>query len=641
MRENQEMIVIDDFSPGIYSDYHHANAAVPANTESGEITLKSTGGAVIDGTYRCCADLAGALVPLPKLVAGRTSAPLPTADNADARYMGGSKVSYLMDGIVRGEMYVQDTPNAVDPDRAGVFTMYGMAYKVSGDAHFQWTTVAQFHRPFIDGSSKHDLMWARSSDSMDALSPIQLGSGNFMSYKGRVLVDQPAYESVVWVAYAPPGYVGYAGSDWKTGTIPAGELSLTDFDANTGTTYPGKYGRVIGIFPDVGWNDELLRSGFLDDTQGGVYGHIDGVVMQGVCWILGHQGRIVGVSRVAAAFGVPSGITQYRIVGESIHYGPIQDFYADISGMCYQLTLFGEEKPDRTGAMASITADEIIFIKDRGGAVLVRGDLDNPTVVQHPYVESTHGARSIPVATPMGLVYGTRNGVYLWEGGDTSKHLSPQIEGWFWNHDSSLVYLAQRGRFGWWNPWVVVPNNFLFDTRTQAWWRLDSPTNTGASINAYDVSNETNRLYAFPHKLTATQTTMWWTATPDVLASTYSWKSLPIQQSRKRTLSFQELHLTVVPGSVTPARITVTLSGFDSVGNALTPVQVVFDTYGNENTQHLHKDIAPNFQGMNVQVRIEANSNDTNVPAPKIVQIGLVIAERARARKGSGKPPAS
>lgn len=190
MRENQEMIVIDDFSPGIHSDFHTSGEETAADTNEGQIIV-ANGAATIADTFRCCSDRAGALIPLPKLVAGRTSQPLPTASNADARYLGGTAVSYLLDGIVRGEMYVQDENNAVDPDRAGVFTMYGMAYKVSGDAHFQWTAVAQFHKPFVDGTSKHDLMWARSSDSLDLLSPLQIGSGNFISFKGRKLIDLP------------------------------------------------------------------------------------------------------------------------------------------------------------------------------------------------------------------------------------------------------------------------------------------------------------------------------------------------------------------------------------------------------------------------------------------------------------------
>lgn len=628
MREEAEMITIEDFSPGIHSDYHYANAETPSETQEGSIFRN--GAATVDDTFRCCSDVTGALVPLPELTSGKTSEPLPTGDNGDSQYLGTSEAtSYLLDGIIRGDMFIQGDENAVDDDRAGVFVMYGQAWYNTGQSSvFEWTVIAQLHRLFEGSTDVHDLMWARFDDSMNNTSPIQIGSGNFVAFKGREALDEPPYESVVWVAYGTPGYNAYNGSTVKSGAIPSGEQSLTDFDTVTGTTYPGAYGRVIGMYPnfkDATGYDSI----FMDNTYSGVVGEN----FTGCCWLIGHQGRLVGISRVQALMGKNSS-DQYRIVSESIWYGPIQDFYAELGFGCYERATFGEEKPDRTGAAASITADEVIFIKDRGGAVMVRGDLENPTVVQLPYVESTRGARSIPATTPLGLVYGTRNGVFLWEGGDTSRRLSAQLEGWFWNHNTAVEYLGIRGRFGWWNPWVCVPNNWLYDTRTDSWWRLDSIANTGVSINCYDISNETNRLYAFPHALNDSNDVMWYNADPDILADTYSWQSQPLVQSRKRVITVQEVHLLTTPGSTTAATITVTLSGFDKDGNAVTPVDVTFTTNTNKNPQMLHKDVATNFQAAYVKVKIVADANNTAVPAPKIHSLSLAVADRARLAKG-------
>lgn len=630
MRENAEMIAIEDFRPGIFSDYHYADAETPAATQEGSIFIN--GAATIEDTFRCCADITGALVPLPKLTEGKTSEPLPVGDNADTQYhlSGTEAVSYLMDGIVRGDMFVQGSENGEDVDRAGVFIMYGQAWYETGEASvFKWTVIAQLHRLFVSTTDKHDIMWARGNESMNATSPIQIGSGNFIKFKGQETLESVAYDSVVWVAYGSPGYNNYSGPVWSSGAIPAGEQLLTDFDTITGTTYPGAYGRVIGIYPDFKTSSADYSSAFMDNTYGGVAGNN----FDGVCWLVGHQGRIVGLSRVMSEMGKNGG-TQYRIVSESIWYGPIRDFYAELGYGCYERVQFGEEKPDRTGAVASITADEIIFIKDRGGAVIVRGDLDNPTVVQLPYVESTHGARSIPATTPIGLVYGTRSGVYLWEGGDVSRALSPQLEGWFWNHDTAVEYLGIRGRFGWWNPWVCVPNNWLYDTRTESWWRLDSIANTGVAINTYDVSDQTNRLYAFPYKLADANDVMWYTADPADLNSSYSWKSQPLVQSRKRVMTVQEVHIIVTPGSTTAATVTVTLSGFDKDGTAVTPVDVTFTTSTNKNPQMLHKDVVTNFQATHIQVKIAANSNLSTAPAPKVHSISLAVADRARVAKG-------
>ena len=628
MRETNEFITIRDFSPGIHSDYHATDAGTPAETTEGSVLRD--GAATIEDTARCCADLSGALVPLPKLIAGKTSNPLPTADNDDTLYLpSGSDHSWLMDAVVKSDMYVQGDENAIDEDRAGVFVMYGQAWHATGDPTVhKWTVIAQLHRLFEGSSSsdQHDIMYARCNESMNASSPIQIGSGNFVFFKGRTDLTDPTYDAVVWVAYGSPGYVAYNGPEWESGTIAASEQAVTDFDTVTGTTYPGAYGRVIGIYPDP--NDNDYQSGFMDNTYGGV----EGANFTGACWLVAHQGRIVGLTRTGNRMGTNGGDT-YRSIAEQVWYTPVQDFYAELGLGCYESAQFAEEKSDRTGAVASITADEIIFIRDRGGAVLVRGDLDNPTVVQLPYVESTHGARSIPVSCPLGLVYGTRNGVYLWEGGDVSRPLSPQIEGWFWNHAPNALYLGVRGRFGWWNPWVCVPNSYLYDTRNESWWRLDSPANTGEPFNVYDVPGESNRLYAFPYRLTDTQNTMWYTATPDVLCDDYTWKSQPLVQSRRRVVTVQEVHLTVTPGSTIAATVDVTLSGFDHEGNAVTPVTVTFNTNNNTNVQMLHKDVVANFQASHIQVRIEANANSSNHAAPKIHEVSLSVNNRARIPK--------
>ena len=128
--------------------------------------------------------MTGALVPLPELTSGKTSEPLPTGDNADTQYhlSGTEAVSYLMDGIVRGDMFIQGDENAEDVDRAGVFIMYGQSWYNTGQSSiYNWTVIAQLHRLFESTTDKHDILWARFNESMNATSPIQIGAGNFVS----------------------------------------------------------------------------------------------------------------------------------------------------------------------------------------------------------------------------------------------------------------------------------------------------------------------------------------------------------------------------------------------------------------------------------------------------------------------------
>jgi hypothetical protein len=631
MREEAQFIDINDFTPGIFSDYHYGSGRSLVETQEGSI-FAGNGAATVDDTARCCADRTGALVPLPKLVVGKTSNILPTADNDSGNFLTGVHANFLLDAYVRGDMFVYGDQQAADADRAGVYTMYGFPYEVGTEGTEYWTVIAQLHRLFDSSSAQHDLMWAKCTQSMASFTAatVQIGCGNFIPFRVRNSIeDARTADCVAWVAFGSPGYQTDAGA-WKTGTLTATDLTLTDYDTYTDSTYPGSHRRIIGIFPnpkDVNATD----SGFLGGTHDGPVDE----TFPDACYLVAHQGRMVATTRTQKQTGeLTGGSEEWGIISESVTYSPIQDFYGDLGFGCFETAQFGEEKPFRSGAVASITADEIIFIKDREGAVLVRGDLDNPTVVQLPYVESTHGVYSIPAKTNFGLVYGTANGVYVWEGGEGSRHLSAQLEGFFWNHAGDLQYLGNRGRFGWWNPWVVVPNNFIYDSRTESWWRLDSPENTNVACNVADVVNSSNRLYLFPHKLDGDASPMWYTAKPDVLADTYTWQSQPLVESRTRVMSVHEIHLLATPASNDQPTIAITLSGFDKNGVAVTPVTTTFTLAANTKPQMLHKDVVTNFQATHIQVKIVANSQDTTEPAPKVHSVSLATGTRARVAKG-------
>lgn len=631
MREDAQFIEITDFSPGIFSDYHYGSGRTVAETQEGSL-FAGNGAATVENTARCCADRTGALVPLPKLVVGKTTNRLPTAGNGSGQYLSGVHANYLLDAYVRGEMFVFGDQQAADTDRAGIYTMYGFPYEVGSEGTEYWTVIAQLHRLFDSSSAQHDLMWAKGLNSMAAFtaSTLQLGAGNFIPFRVRNSIeDARTGDCVAWVAYAAPGYEAAAGT-WKTGALAAADLGLTDYDTYTDSVYPGNHRRVIGIHPKPPITSASASSGFLGGSHGGPTEE----TMPDAIHLVAHQGRMVAITRTQKFSGKVSDSSElWGIISESVTYSPVQDFYGDLGFGCFETAQFGEEKPFRSGVVASITADEIIFIKDREGAILVRGDLDNPTVVQLPYVESTHGAYSIPAKTNFGLVYGTANGVYVWEGGESSRHISPQIEGWFWNHDTTLNYLGNRGRFAWWNPWVVVPNNFIYDSRTESWWRLDSPANTTVSCNVADVVNSGNRLYLFPHKLSQNAAPMWYTAAPDVLADTYTWQSQPLVETRARVVTVQEVHILATPASTTAATITVTLTGYAANGTPVTPVVTTFTLAANRNPQMLHKDVVTNFQATHVTVQITANANNTGVPAPKIHSVSLATAGRARVAK--------
>lgn len=291
----------------------------------------------------------------------------------------------------------------------------------------------------------------------------------------------------------------------------------------------------------------------------------------------------------------------------------------------------GDDHVQLIGSFGVVAADQLLIVKGKDGGVVLSGALGSPTIRRMPYVESTHGVVCRGAMTPLGLVYGSKTGIYAWSGGDTAVKLSTQIDGFFWNHASAAddIYSGNRGRMAWWNRFVAVPNNYLFNADLGSWWRL-----SGVSGTAYNVYCEDGqgRMLAFPYKLSSSQNVLYHIYDQAILAKSYSWQSQPLLETRGRKTTFQEVRMVVTHKGSSAASIIVTLSGYDSTGAAVTPATITFSVPSNTASvpQLLYKDITPNFQAEYVQVRIQADSNNSADPAPKVHSIKFGTRDSAR-----------
>ena len=145
-----------------------------------------------------------------------------------------------------------------------------------------------------------------------------------------------------------------------------------------------------------------------------------------------------------------------------------------------QLLLTAEDR--QFGSWVSMNANEMFVALQDGGGYAVRGDIEYPQIVHLPAVASTSGAGSIGCMTPLGYVYGTRDGVFAWAGGDTTENVSPNLEGWFWDVENGTNayrgYNTPKGKFAYRYPWVFAPNNYVMDVRTKGWFRLEAPVDS-------------------------------------------------------------------------------------------------------------------------------------------------------------------
>jgi hypothetical protein len=644
MANPTEYIEISDFSPGIFSDYHTSAIRAP------------NGAATVDGTYRCCSDPSGALIPLPRAQAGRTHT-LPAGNSPDS-WPANRKIVYQLDATIQAPIpptnnsWQANSPTLTADNNYIIHVIYGFWRAVFDDAissglgyhyyqlgrsYMYWLGVAQTTRDFFFESTNPNSRSAANTFPRDLPgASLQL-----------IRATQSATVDIENIAV---NLTGISSGSWNHGgslaAIDAGEANMTsadtDFAGGYYTTSPSRVANgnvhlqgALFHYPDP------ATPGFASYWVNGV-STLNYLKPVAPTLLISHQDRTVVVERYSSSFG-----NNATVGRDVVFYTGVNDPKQLFATSRPFRTEFGSENTSGIGVIASISSDRLLIIKHAGGGYLVTGDLNNPTITRLPFIESTYNVSSYPALTPMGLVYGTRNGVFVWSGGESTEKLSNQIEGHFWDvtkvngsNSGSTKYGQSSGRFTWWHPWVMVPNNFMFDSRTNAWWRLDqviASTDTtnnpnryfDAPFSTYVVNPANGQLHAFPRLLTTFYPTIDYVFTPELLAGTYAWKSQPLVETRSRKRSFQELVLNVSGPVGQSCTVLVTLSGYDETGEAVASVTETFTFTGRSNPAVLKKNLRTNFVAMNVQISIAA-SNTSSGHAPKIHSIAIGTNERMR-----------
>lgn len=647
MGEPATFIDINDFSPGIVGDRHGFTG--PSSTSnpnnSSTVGLNGNGAATIDDTFGCAVDPTGALVPLPgRALIDQT----PWQQFAEAAHVGtnyfpaGKLGYYLLDARVM-PYTVTDTHNA-GTERDSLFLTFGAFYDPGNTGAYRqlvWSVIAG-----INQTMWGTVHWSRYAPGVSPSPATSIPSSNVAVTRqvdgnrdanGFLRYGVQFTQNSMWFMVAPSrdGTVGNDETGWADGSIPANELALTNYQGTTGrNTYPdsndGLIDGVVGIFPDPRDLDTF--------SPRYMSGMITGYMA------IAHQGRIIIASLLSRGYG-----PGFNAIVDRVAFSPIYNSALNGSLVAptttmgppdYTSSIAGDDVVSPIGTLGSIQASELIVIKHGRGGVLMRGDMDNFEAVSLPYIESTYGIVSHGVGTPIGWVYGSRNGVFVWSGGDTSEKLSKQIEGYFWNHASNQIYAGNQGRFDYWHPWVCVPNDYIMDINSKSWWKLEDSSDTSRSTyNIYQVSALNGRLYAFEHRMAPGAKPVIYSYDPEVLRPGYSWKSQPLIETRDRMMAVQDIEITFtnqVPygGSHTFA---ITFFGFDELGDqiesstqTLTPNAT---PEGGTQVLRTHKINGTGaFVARYVQVRIVVAGGATGptTPAPKIHQIRIGITDRNR-----------
>lgn len=621
----EDWLTIADFSPGVYSDWHEAktsySTAAPRN-----------GAAVAGSTFRCTADKMGALVPLPK-VSGTYTRRVPFVDHGTTtttNFPNSVAKAVLLDAVVSGPIVpaISSIPlierlQGYEPE--AVYTLWGIVYYNAATS--QWFQYARGTAiGLFNGAVPFDYMMTRGLNPISGI--YTFPGGCLDKTRGTVSAgsfDPVQYRSaVVGCVSMDRAMAGIAGACVTGGAMTTDESDRTNYDTVTSRNGSAPSANFYGAshFSSPNLNGTVGALVVSPTANVGSFNLPAGATAFSL--LCSHQGRVVYAQRgITPTYG-PSSLGYHS--ADFIAYTPVGDF----SGAGAN-AIWGEEGASPIGAMLSMSANELLIIRHYGGGVLVRGDLDNPQVYRLPLAHSTGGYMAKACHTPVGVFYATRDGIVRWAGGDTTEIASKQLRGDFWVPHSEYIE-GMHGRLAWWNPYVLAPNGYLLNTETGGWWRLDNPA---TPYSHYDVSAWNGKLYAFPYKAQGDGVQTWWdTFEVDKLASTYSWRSQPILETLEREFNCAEIEITAqrMANSMSvsgDAYVTVTLTGYTAEGTLVTSSNTfnLASTYG---PQTLVQAVDSNFVARFVQIGIYADSDDADMPAPKIFNVRLGRSARAR-----------
>lgn len=330
-----------------------------------------------------------------------------------------------------------------------------------------------------------------------------------------------------------------------------------------------------------------------------------------------HQGRLVIWPLVTKAFG-PNTLTTHN---ESLYWTEPNNFRDKDPISTWYNTAYGEDYPIGYEVIASLSSQELIMIKRRGGAILVQGDLGGalnalPKARALPFVRSTGYSMCNGTMSPNGYTYPVDGGgVWLWQGGDFSEHLTKHLEPDFWRPEAKdrngddVPWGYQHVECDNANAWVYYPNNWVWDTDINSWWRTDNVDHVTAYRWVTDWRGR--KAYAVPRGFRDASDPVIHEYDLTEQCASYSWQSQPIATTLDSTVTLMD----VAVAAKGDGRIDITVSSAqDPIGHTKTFYPTAGDFASVERRTF-------GVRGTHLTIRAQAYSDDGESPAPTIGEI--------------------
>jgi len=462
------------------------------------------GAAQEDGTYRCHANHDNSLAPLPALTS-TISYPTPSSPPANVA------PEFRITGIATtGPHYWQpEASPGVDENHTEIFL--GIEYWTSTQLALR---TSRYLRHYANNPG-WQTVWGRTISA---------------SYAPEVR-PRNTFFATQWSNHPNPDKAG----PYVLGWVVSGNGRYFPDDSNTGIL-----------------TTRNLPGDVVDDPVAG------GLVSPSA--LVAHQGRFVIFPLYISPFGPGS----VFISSECAYWTAVNDARTLepelVTAGTEHLTLLSPSgETSGFGLWASLAANELFAVKIHGGAVVVRGDLSDPTVDYLPYVRSTGLAFNNGTSTHLGHLYPVdAGGVWQWAGGETSEHISPMLDPDFWR---PAPYSPARGpntqdrpqtlnAFGHANTQCATsdtlsyfPNNWIFDLETPGWWRIENPELYTIHRWAGDAVRG-RYVYGCPSGFSTSSDPAVYEFSTLTPSPSYTWRSHPLAETIDRRVRVEEVALT-------------------------------------------------------------------------------------------------
>lgn len=554
--DNLQIISVTDFSPGIYDDWFAAGGAVKSNPGAARKT----------GTFGCCSSRSGSLIPGPKRVNRvkvTSNENLAHTPDGTQRIMAFRCMSPVWD---RTEVGLFETGEVREfPDLIAVafeaFVGTGGTF-----AHHSLCRVYKVYQEPV------------ANPALNAVATFDVGAHNAGAFTERFKYGWSSID-LTKDSYTDPTIVGYP-------------VVAFEFTSNKDVR---EFQRKI--FPDTATPTVDSSTDILGlDQSGGFAGYA----------LFAHQDRMMLLDR---SININLG-TSGEVPTDLIVFSAVNDIMTSDTAV----VSFVAENPGLFGAWATVNASEAFFVKQQRGGFVVRGDVNNPTVVRLPGLPPTFDAINIAVAARDGKVYyGSRNGIFAWSGGDTADLVSSQLDGWFWDPGNTSDVSHTKGSFSAVDRYLFAPNNFFYDIEAKGWWRLtDAEDDDYLPYAWYDVS-AAGAVIGAPNFISEDQ---------DVLADwydiyqgqpEYNFVSQPLVAAKNRSLTFRALTIKAQG----KGEVTFTLYGRRDDAN-YRPV-----TFRVDSDQPKLYHLPLSADAYDPYYSIHAKSDNDADPAPEIISFDL------------------